>query len=131
MRRNGCEPGGRARRPGGNTTGAVRRAAVFAGAGQTARFTATGVDGVKATDAGAAAWVRGILIADDLPLCEFLAELGRYRATRINCDPAISGLRISGAFPLTDISRVLVSLAGSLPVVIDKQTDGGVIVRPR
>ncbi len=100
-------------------------------AGQAIRFGATHFDLLQSSDAGAAAWARGSLLADNMPLCDFVAEVSRYRTGQLDCDPALADLRISGAFPLADTDRVLTSLASTLPVSISKHSGGGVTVRPR
>lgn len=63
-------------------------------------------------------WRDGVLLADDQPLGDFLAELSRYRPGVIRCDPAAAPLRLVGAFPLNDTDRALDALASSLPVRI-------------
>ncbi|MBL7252156.1 FecR domain-containing protein [Alloalcanivorax marinus] len=65
---------------------------------------------------GGAGWERGMLVADDRPLGEFLEELSRYRRGVIHCDPDAAGLRLVGSFPLADTGRVLRSLPEALPV---------------
>lgn len=62
------------------------------------------------------AWTRGTLVADDLPLERFLAELSRYRRGHLGCDPSIAGLRVVGGFPLGDTDRALAMLEAALPV---------------
>lgn len=74
------------------------------------------------------AWQRGMLIAEDMPLNEFLAELGRYHHGELQCDPAVAQLRISGAFPLSDTGQLLVALAETLPVRIERDQSGRVRV---
>jgi transmembrane sensor len=51
-----------------------------------------------------------------MPLGEWVAELGRYRRGVLRCDPAVAGLRVSGAFPLDDTDRALQLLADTFPV---------------
>jgi transmembrane sensor len=46
----------------------------------------------------------------------FVAELGRYRHGLLRCDPAVAGLRLTGAFQLADTEAVLHNLAQLLPV---------------
>lgn len=100
-------------------------------AGQATRFTASHFDSSQSSEIVNAAWAQGILLADNMPLCEFVAEVARYRAGQLVCDPALTDLRISGAFPLADTDRVLTSIADTLPVTISQHSSGGVKVQPR
>ncbi|GAB7532737.1 FecR family protein [Pseudomonas sp. 3A(2025)] len=72
--------------------------------------------------AGQDAWVKGVLVANDQRLDAFIAELGRYRAGWLRCDPAVAGLRISGAFALNDTDQALQALTTSLPVRVEQKT---------
>jgi transmembrane sensor len=62
------------------------------------------------------AWSQGMLMADRMRLDELVAELARWHPTRIECDPAVAGLQVVGAYPLQDPDRILAALAGSLPI---------------
>lgn len=64
------------------------------------------------------AWTQGMLLADNLRLEDFLAELSRYRNGFLSCSAAAGDLRISGSFPLSDTDRILAALPNSLPVQI-------------
>ncbi|WP_146009769.1 FecR domain-containing protein [Janthinobacterium sp. ROICE36] len=68
------------------------------------------------------AWRQGLLLADAMPLRDFLHELSRYRHGLLGCDDAVAGLRISGVFPLADLDAVLLSLPDSLPVDVRLRT---------
>ena len=72
-----------------------------------------------------------MLVANEQRLDHFLAELGRYRTGWLRCDPAIAGLRISGAFALNDTDQALQALTTSLPVRIEETTRYWVTVLPR
>lgn len=85
-------------------------------AGQEATFTRSEVSAPVALPAAREAWTRGMLIAEDLPLPQFLAELGRYRHGHLGCDPALAGLRVVGAFPIHDTDQALAMLEAALPV---------------
>ncbi len=61
-------------------------------------------------------WTRGILLADNLPLCEFVSELNRYRQSTIICSPDISHFKLVGAYPLTDTEQILDAVESSLPI---------------
>lgn len=78
-----------------------------------------------------AAWRRGLLAVDDVRLDAFLAELGRHRPGLLGCDPAVAGLRLSGAFQLSDTTAVLAMLPAMLPVRVRYRTAYWVTVIPR
>lgn len=98
--------------------------------GQQAEFDARTVWAVQAFAGDADAWVNGMLVADDLRLDDFLAELGRYRRGLLRCDPAVGGLRLSGTFPLQDTDKVLRLLEQLLPVRVYTRTAYWVTVGP-
>lgn len=108
--------------------GAVRLTARDSGAsqviqaGQGASMTAQRVDAVQAVSSDIWGWRQGLLLADGMPLSDFLRQLGRYRHGLLGCDDAVAGLRISGVFPLQDTEAVLLSLPNSLPVEIHFRT---------
>ena len=77
------------------------------------------------------AWRQGLLLADAMPLRDFLHELSRYRHGLLGCDDAVAGLRISGVFPLADLDSVLLSLPDSLPVDVRLRTRYWVQVEAR
>lgn len=82
-------------------------------------------------DQGAGAWLDGMLVVSSMRLDVFLTELSRYRQGHLGCDPAIAHLRVSGAYPLSDIDRVLGALTSSLPVELQFCTRYWVQVRRR
>lgn len=84
-----------------------------------------------AFDPAADAWVDGVLYADRMPLGLFVAELSRYRAGLLRCDPQIAPLQVSGAFQLDDTDAALRALALSLPVSIEQRSRYWVTVVPR
>ncbi|PHV18522.1 hypothetical protein CSQ90_02015 [Janthinobacterium sp. BJB303] len=60
------------------------------------------------------AWLDGMLVARDMRLADFLAELSRYSDHPLGCTPAIAGLRVSGSYPLADVGAVLDTVCASL-----------------
>lgn len=70
----------------------------------------------------AAAWVRGVLVADDMPLGDLVAELARYRPGLLRCDPQVASLRVTGVFSLRDTERALHNLTLGLPVRVVSRT---------
>ncbi|ARU06733.1 iron dicitrate transport regulator FecR [Comamonas serinivorans] len=99
-------------------------------AGQGASFSADSVAAAVPATESATAWTRGVLVADDMRLDEVLAEIGRYRAGLLRCDPRVAGLRVSGVFPLRDTDRALHNLVLALPVAVVLRTRYWVTVQP-
>lgn len=99
--------------------------------GEQVRFDAEHAEPAGPADASAIAWTRGMLVAQDMPLAEFLAELARYRPGHLGCDPAVARLPISGTYPLADTERVLDMLLATQPVVLRWATRYWVSVLPR
>lgn len=88
------------------------------------------------TDAGQAsedelAWTQGMIVAQDMPLTDFLAELARHRPGHLACDPAAADLKVTGTYPTADTDRVLDMLATTLPVEVAFVTRYWVTVRRR
>jgi transmembrane sensor len=99
-------------------------------AGQAATFARDHVVALAALDDTQLAWRHGALMADRMPLGQFVAELSRHRPGVLRCDPAVAGLEISGSFPLADTDRVLQSLVDTLPVRVTLRTRYWVQVGP-
>lgn len=100
-------------------------------AGQSSGFTAFAIDAVKPVDKSALAWTRGMLMADNMRLADFVSELTRYRNGVLRCDPAIANLRISGAFPINDTRRTLSMLAQTYPInVTSRLGDYWIVLAP-
>jgi len=66
----------------------------------------------------APAWTRRLLLADNLPLGDFVRELSRYRRGYLGCAPEVAGLRLVGAYPLGDHEAVFAMLEDSLPIKV-------------
>lgn len=97
-------------------------------AGERTSFTRSAVDAPEMLAERDTAWARGQIIADDMPLGDFLAELARYRPGIVRCDPAVAGLRLSGVFPLHDTDRILATLPNVVPVQVRRHTRWWVVV---
>lgn len=67
-------------------------------------------------------WTRGVLSVSQWRLDQVLAELARYRHGRLDCDPGIAGLRVSGSFPLREPDRALLLLSQTLPIRLQSFT---------
>ncbi len=89
-------------------------------AGQAIGFNAISLGTVRRNDASAGAWQRGSIIAIDRPLDELLADLSRYRAGVLRCDPRIANLRVSGAFPIDDTDLALAALESGFSLRVSR-----------
>lgn len=98
-------------------------------AGQGATFSGREVQAISPVSQNEAAWARGILVADNMPLEELVAELGRYRTGLLRCDAEVAGLRVNGVFSLRDTDRALHNLSLALPVEAVSRTKYWVTVR--
>lgn len=99
--------------------------------GECGHFTETAAQREPALRDGAGAWAEGMLVADDMPLADFIAELARHRPGLLRCAPDAARLRVSGSYPLADTERVLQALTRSLPVRIHSRTRWWVTVEMR
>ena len=93
-------------------------------AGQQVFFTQSAIGQPQMLYAGALAWRRGMLLADDMRLADFAQELARYRPGVIHCDPQVADIRISGAFPIADTDAALVMLVSTYRVLARTRLGG-------
>lgn len=100
-------------------------------AGEQTLFNASGIESPRPASATASIWEQGMLVASNMRLDAFAAELGRYRSGVLRCDPAVGELRVSGAFPLKDTDASLQLLQKTLPVRISSLTRYWVVIEPR
>lgn len=101
-----------------------RVAPLIVNAGQRTDFSSQAFGRLNPVDSSASAWTQGMLMADNLRLADFVAELARYRKGFVRCDPAIADLRISGAFPISDTQRTLNMLVQTYPVIATGHLSG-------
>ena len=99
-------------------------APMIVNAGQRTEFSAQQFGALTATDRNVGAWTQGMLMADNMRLADFVAELTRYRHGFVRYDPAIADLRISGAFPISDTQRTLNMLVQTYPVLANGLLNG-------
>ncbi len=100
-------------------------------AGSETRFTTGHAEVPHPTPPDSPAWLDGVLAAEQMPLRDFLAELGRYRKGVIHCDAAVADQVVSGIYPLADTDKVLDALAQALPVRVSFMTRYWVNVQAR
>lgn len=113
------------------TTCADSSRSLTVAAGQGVTFDARANGSLGPAEARREAWSRGLLLAEDLPLGQFIEELGSYRRGHIGVDPALSNLRVMGSFPLKDTDLVLAQLQDALPVRVQRRFDWWVTLVPR
>lgn len=90
------------------------------GAGLGLHIDSDGIGAMKPAPPDGDAWIRGILMADQMPLSELVAELSRYRSGHLGVSPEIAGLPVVGVFPLRDPEAALAMLERSLPVRVQR-----------
>jgi transmembrane sensor len=105
--------------------------AVLVGTGQKLRFSTEESYGPDASGEAPGAWVDGMLSAESMRLGDFIRELARYRPGLLRCDPAITGLRLTGTYPLRDTDLILRKIAQTLPVQVIYRTPYWVTVAAR
>lgn len=74
--------------------------------------------------AAAANWRAGLVIVEDRPLSEVVAEMNRYAATPLTLDPAAANIRISGSFRAGDVGPFVEALRLGFPVDARVAADG-------
>ncbi|WP_294732537.1 FecR domain-containing protein [uncultured Pseudomonas sp.] len=99
-------------------------ATLIVNAGQRTDFSAQAFSALLPADSSVSAWAQGMLMADNLRLADFVAELARYRRGFVRCDPAIADLRISGSFPVNDTQRTLDMLVHTYPITASGHLNG-------
>jgi transmembrane sensor len=78
-----------------------------------------------------ALWADGMLVARNMRLADWVAEMSRYRAGLLRCHPAVAELRVSGAFPLNDTDASLDLLLKTRPLAMHRVTRYWVTLEPR
>lgn len=106
-------------------------AALIVRAGEQSRVTRAAAAPAEPAEPSRESWSRGLLIAENMRLADFIAELSRYRRGYLACAPEVADLRIVGAYALPDTDRVLSALAATLPVRIRAPMPWWVTVGPR
>jgi transmembrane sensor len=94
-------------------------------------FTDTVIAPLTKADDLSTAWTQGMLIAEEMPLGDFIAELARYRSGRLHCDLAVAHLPVTGTYPLSNTDNILDMLTATHPVELRTMTRYWVSVAPR
>ncbi|MDF3943562.1 FecR family protein [Achromobacter denitrificans] len=91
-------------------------------AGEQAEFDDRSLSPATLVDGKGPAWTEGMLVANRMRLDRFLAELGRYRAGILRCDPAVAAREVTGAFRIDDTDKTLDVLANVLDLTLRYRT---------
>jgi len=91
-------------------------------AGKQVSFSAAAFGPLRTASEQDTGWTQGMLVAENLPLRDFLHELTRYRPGRLHCDESAAALRISGGFQLDNSDAILAALPTTLPVTVSYRT---------
>lgn len=89
---------------------------VLVSAGETFYFNGQGAQQAELPFSSVSAWMRGVCVADRMPLAELLDIFGRYRRGLLRASGRAAALQISGVFRLEDIERALLQVVDILPV---------------
>ncbi|MDG9929560.1 FecR domain-containing protein [Pseudomonas sp. GD04015] len=107
---------------------------VLVKASEQAYFSRHQVTAVQPLREAGLAWTEGVLVAEGMPLGDFIAELSRYHRGRLRCEAEVAHLRITGTWPLAADSpseAILASLERQLPVRVRRFTRYWVTVAAR
>lgn len=99
-----------------SVTPAHGQQAVTIQSGQQLEFTDQQWSPVQTADQSHQAWTRGMLVADNRRLDDFIADLSRYRSGKLLVSNDIGHLKLVGAYPLRDTDHILASITEVLPV---------------
>lgn len=110
--------------------GETGKTAIIA-AGQSVAFDRQSLFATQPAQPGRKVWSKGLLMANDTRLGDFIAELSSYRHGHLGIDPQVADLRVMGTFPLQDTDQILSMLEQVLPVRIERRFAWWVTVVPR
>lgn len=98
-------------------------------AGQQARFDLETIAATQPADPNRRHWRSGLLIAEDIRLADFIAELAHYRTGYLGCAPEVADLKLVGTYALDDTDRILAALEATLPVRVERTLPWWVVVK--
>ncbi|MBC9073120.1 FecR domain-containing protein [Thauera sp. CAU 1555] len=89
-------------------------------AGRQARFSRHALGPFDPAETARESWVRGMLVADNRRLDDFIAELARYLPVHLEVAPEVATLRLVGVYPMrepvSDFGRTMMAIQQALPV---------------
>ncbi|HWK54127.1 MAG TPA: DUF4880 domain-containing protein [Hyphomicrobiales bacterium] len=89
-------------------------------AGERWRVTPMGIVSLPGNGLAPAAWINGVIEADDAPLGDVLQRLGQRQSGWLHYDDDVAQLRVTGVFRLDDPASALKALEHSLPVKVQR-----------
>ncbi|MBE8718216.1 DUF4880 domain-containing protein [Cellvibrio sp. KB43] len=99
---------------------AARATPVDLQSGQSLRFSATDILEQSPVNPAHSSWRFGMLVADSMRLADVVAGLQGYRRGRIDVQPELADLLISGSFPLDDLNKTFQMLADTYQLRISE-----------
>lgn len=99
-------------------------------AGKQAIFTDAGKLQLSNANIQQSAWIKGVIVADQMTLAEVIDQLSRYHHGHIGVSPDVASLPVVGSFPTHDKARVLSMLAASLPIKVRSVSSWWVSILP-
>lgn len=99
-------------------------------AGEKSHFSSTTIGLIAPDKQTASSWQQGLLVAEQMRVADFCAELRRYRNGLLRCDPRVADLQVSGVFSVSDTDKALHNLTLALPVKVIYRTGLWVSVVP-
>lgn len=108
-----------------------RGAASVVRAGQQVRFAAGGVSATVPADPAREAWTRGVLIAQNIPLAEVVAELRRHHRGHLGLAPELAELRVFGSYPANDPAQALAMLETVMPIQVRRPLSWWISIEPK
>jgi len=79
---------------------------------------------------GSSTWQTGRLVYESATLAEIIADMNRYHPREIRVgDTALADIRLTTAFDVKHVGRMLETLAASQPILLDYQGKDTIIVR--
>ena len=100
-------------------------------AGEQTIFTASDIGQPEQAQRSRAAWSQGLIVADNIPLQDLVAELSRYRHSYLGVEPSVAGLKVIGTYPADKPDHALAMLEDALPIRINQLLPWWVILEPR
>ncbi|MFC3151043.1 FecR domain-containing protein [Litoribrevibacter euphylliae] len=91
-------------------------------AGESVLFSSIQVFSKTSANRTELAWTKGMIVASNMRLDEFLAQLGRHRYGLIQCDPHAANIKVSGTYMISQVDQVLAALEKALPVKVNFYT---------
>ena len=90
--------------------------------GESVSFNTINTSRISSTDPNTIGWVTGKLVAQRMPLTDFIHELSRYRKGIVRVAPELRQLAVTGVFSIDNTDQILQQLQASLPINIYQLT---------